>query len=198
MSTQELFLFSAVLAPLVLIPIFGYKKNPLYFIIGMQLAFYLGHSLYETYLSFNLYDIDDSSDIKLKAIEAHRDIVFSNGIRSAFVAFLYVITLSTLFWDIQKNKNSGTQQTLRVFLNSSLFYFLLFLGSFIDILMAFSLTATYWRMSIFSLFLVFPFLIKAISLKYPAPKESRGKTSKLTWGMFIFFVLFFAFILYER
>lgn len=204
MFTQEVFLFSAILTPLVLIAIFGYKKNPIYFVIGMQLAFYIGHSLYEIYLSLNIYNLNNIEDIAKiqRDVEAHRSTIFSNNINSIFVVFAYVMIVGTLFWNVQKNKYGSTQQTFRVFFNSSLFYFLLFWGSLIDLLMTFIViwffSVAYWRFSIFSLPLMFVFLIKAISLKYPAPKESRGKTSKLTWVMFIFFVLFFAFIIYIR
>ena len=77
MITQELFLILAILIPLVIIPLFGYKKNPIYFIIGLQLAFYIGHNFYETYLSLNLYDINATNEVKLKAIEAGVDVAFS-------------------------------------------------------------------------------------------------------------------------
>jgi len=204
MTTQLIYLYLAGVTPLVLIPIFGYKKNPVYFIIGMQLAFYISHNFYEIYLTLNLYDIDNVRDIAKfgKDIEAHRSSIFSNAINSVFVAFVYVITLGTLFWYIQKIKNIGTQQTLRVFLNSSLFYFLLFLGCLIDILMAFTIkwlfSIGYWHFSIFSFFLVFLFLIKAISIKYSELTELRGKTSKFTWAMLILIIIFYTYLFLTR
>ena len=189
MTIQEFFLILAFFIPLVIIPLFGYKKNPIYFIIGLQLAFYIGHNFYETYLSLNLYDINATKEVKLKAIEAHRDIVFFNSIRSVWITFLYIIFIGILFWNIHKNDEQEKYQTLKVFFRSSLFYFILFTGSVIDILLGIILTNTYWKMSIFSLILALPFFIVAVYLKYTPPKEKSRKTSKLTWIVSILFLL---------
>ncbi len=189
MGIQEIFLTLSLISPIVILAIFSYRKNPIYFTIAFVAAFYIGHSFYETYLSLDLYDFIAPKQIKVRAIELNRDIVFSNAIKSVGLSFIYTLLLAGLFWNIPRAK-SKPKVGFRLFFRSSLFYFILFIGTLIDILLALMLGFEYWKISITSLFLAPIFFIIAIYLKDPPPKDSYINSSKSTLILAILIISF--------
>jgi len=188
MNIQYILLICAILIPLFAIAYCSYGKKPIKFIIGLEISFYISQSLYNLYLNLDLYKLTDSNNIKLQAIELHRDIIFRYFIQSSIISFVYIIFIGILFWKISK-KNSQT--TMKEFLNSSLFYFILFIGSLIDILLG-NIKIGYitWHSSVVSFIFIIPFLIKAILLKYSVPKKKKH-TSKIIWILLVFVIVFY-------
>lgn len=196
--TIQVYWYLTWLLPLVLIPIFSLQKRSIYFIIGIQLSFYISHSLYTSYLDYDFYHINDVWKIRIEAIESHRSILFFNWFKSIFVIFIYVMCISILFLYFQKYQDATNKIRFKNFLKTYTFYIILAIGAIIDILMGMVLTVKYWNFSILSPFLVIISLWKVIKIKYFTSKKNHQKTSIFTWFLLILCIIYFIYVFWER
>jgi len=187
MTNESLFYYGAWIIPPVILFITAYTKNVKLFLVGILVSIFVSYSFYA-----------NSFSIELIAKENRRHfLVVDLALIGGIIMMGYSIVISVLFWNILPKKKYITK-TFREFSKESSFYFILFFGTIIDIGLSSLSKYISWLPLFLSFFFVLPFLIKALLLKYPAPEESRGKTSKLTWAMLIFFILFFGYNIFWK
>ena len=191
MTDESLFYYGAWIVPPMVIFLTACSKNKIVFLIVLLASIFISYALYENYMFLPLLSEGKTPHLPAEWLDAHRsfvvmDVMFYGTLKTV----VYSLLLGVIFWNIcsKKAKNSIS---FREFSKTSSFYFILFIGAVGNIIL--SRYCIYCHFFPLNMFLFIPFIIKALLLKYPAPDESRGKTSKLTWAMLVFFILFYFF-----
>jgi len=177
MTNESLFYYGAWIIPPIIIFLTAYTKNVKLFLIGILVSIFVSYSFYANSFSIEL----------ILEEEKRHFLVVDLSLIGGLVMISYSMIISVIFWYILLRKKYITK-TFREFSKQSSFYFILFFGTIIDIGLSSLSKYISWVPLFLSFFLVLPFLIKALLLKYPA-KENKS-TSKFTWFFLLIIIIF--------
>ena len=175
MTNESLFYYGAWILPPIIIFSTAYTRNVKLFLVGILVSIFISYSLYAS--SFNIEFIPKEEERHFLIV----DLSLIGGI----MMIGYSIILSIMFWYLLPKKKDVTK-TFREFSKTSSFYFILFFGTIIDLGLNSLREYFSWFPMFLSLFLVVPFLIKALLLKYPSEEKS---TSKFTWILLLIIII---------
>ena len=175
MINESLFYYGAWILPPIIIFLTAYTKNVKLFLVGILVSIFISYSLYVSSFSIELIPKEE---------ERHFFVVDLSLI-GGIMMISYSMILSIIFWNILPQKRY-METTFKDFSKTSLFYFILFFGTMIDLGLTSLREYISWFPLFLSLFLVVPFLIKALLLKYPLKEKS---TSKFTWILLLIIII---------
>ena len=178
MTNESLFFYGAWILPPIIIFFTAYTKNIKLFLVGVLVSIFVSYSFYAN--SFNIESISEE--------EMRHFLVVDLSLIGGILMVSYSIIISIIFWNIQLIKVDN-KKSFKEFMKQSSFYFILFFGTVIDIGLSSFNEYIYWKPLFFSFFLLIPFLIKALLLKYSTPKKKN--TSKVTWILLAFIIVFY-------
>ena len=175
MLLKDYFYYGAFILPLIIMPLFAYKKNPKLFLLSIIVSIYTFNFLYSNSILLDFIAFSDCSK-KESLFNTNRGIValLLNG---EIYSFLYSIFIGLIVWNIFNFRDKV--YSFYNFSKTSTFYFIVAFTSLIDIMLGY-LKPFCWDTIAFS-FLIFPvFLLIGIDKKYFHTKAVSYKTSTIT------------------